>query len=186
MHSGQRFTLTGLRRAWVSLCLVGSASLAMGAEISGVPQVVDGDTLTVEGQTLRLAGVDAPARDQPCYSPDEWECGEGAAQALAGLVNQQIVLCTVTEESDTPSAVCSLEERELNAWMVTHGWGLAASAPGPYTHLEEQAAVAKRGLWLGGFEPTAVWKAWVAGTLNPDDFSCGVCAARKHHIKDNP
>ncbi len=36
------------------------------AEISGPARVIDGDTLEVAGERIRLYGIDAPEKDQTC------------------------------------------------------------------------------------------------------------------------
>ena len=66
-----------------------SALLALGspafAEITGTPRVIDGDTIEVAGQRIRLQGIDAPERGQTCDWPDKTiPCGDIAADALTG------------------------------------------------------------------------------------------------------
>ena len=58
--------------AWI-IC-----SLAQAANLSGVPRVVDGDTLAIGATKVRLEGVDAPETDQVCLNANgvRWTCGE--------------------------------------------------------------------------------------------------------------
>ena len=70
-----------------ALALVFLSPLAW-ADITGQPRVIDGDTLEVAGQRIRLHGIDAPEGRQPCYRDGKpWRCGEGAANALAGKID---------------------------------------------------------------------------------------------------
>ena len=43
----------------------------------GVPRVVDGDTMVVAQQRVRMFGIDAPESKQPCLGPtgEEYACG---------------------------------------------------------------------------------------------------------------
>jgi endonuclease YncB( thermonuclease family) len=64
------------------------------ADITGKPRVIDGDTIEVAGQRIRLHGIDAPERGQVC----DWlykaiSCGDIAADALTGTVVGQTVRC---------------------------------------------------------------------------------------------
>ena len=57
------------------------------AEITGKPRVIDGDTIEIAGQRIRLHGIDAPERGQTCDWPDRAiPCGDIAADALTGTV----------------------------------------------------------------------------------------------------
>jgi endonuclease YncB( thermonuclease family) len=49
------------------------------AAIAGPPRVVDGDTLEIAGQRVRLFGIEAPALDQLCqHGGQEYQCGRVA------------------------------------------------------------------------------------------------------------
>jgi endonuclease YncB( thermonuclease family) len=42
------------------------ASPAFAGEVSGVPRIVDGDTIEIGQVKVRLSGIDAPETDQIC------------------------------------------------------------------------------------------------------------------------
>jgi endonuclease YncB( thermonuclease family) len=70
-------------------------SIAEAANISGVPRVVDGDTLVVGATKVRLEGIDAPETDQICLNAkgDHWTCGIEARDRLQAHIEGQAVFC---------------------------------------------------------------------------------------------
>jgi endonuclease YncB( thermonuclease family) len=63
--------------------------------------VHDGDTLIMGDVSLRLWGIDAPERKQPCAPPHEAEaCGAIALGYLANLVEGQLLVCTKPNGAD--------------------------------------------------------------------------------------
>src|SRR5262245_60918266 len=57
----------------------------------GMARVVDGDTLVLDGERLRLQGIDAPELDQTCVVGDHvLPCGRRARDALARLVAETV------------------------------------------------------------------------------------------------
>lgn len=133
-----------------------------GAELSGPPVVVDGDSLEVAGQRIRLHGVDAPERKQTCVADgSRWPCGERAARALATRASKRTIFCT---EKDLDrygriAATCRLEGVDLNAWLVTEGWALAYRRySDDYVEEEAHAQAAGRGIWRGEFVPPWKWR----------------------------
>lgn len=67
-------------------CLV--CSLAQAADLSGVPRIVDGDTLAIGATKVRLEGIDAPETDQFCLNANghRWACGIDARDQLTAHV----------------------------------------------------------------------------------------------------
>ena len=68
---------------------------AQAQDLSGVPRVVDGDTLAIGATKIRLEGVDAPETDQICLnsSGDRWVCGIEARERLAAHIAGREISC---------------------------------------------------------------------------------------------
>jgi endonuclease YncB( thermonuclease family) len=45
------------------------ATPAMAADITGIPRIVDGDTVQIDATKIRLSGIDALETDQVCLDP---------------------------------------------------------------------------------------------------------------------
>jgi endonuclease YncB( thermonuclease family) len=153
--------VTRLGAATVGLLQVGGSALA---ELSGPPRIIDGDTLEVAGQRVRLFGVDAPELDQVCRrAGHDYHCGTVARAALWDLVGGADVSCQ--PQGATPAqggvvlATCSAGGVSLNEGMVRAGWALAdPQAADRYRALQADAEQARRGLWRGEFEPPWQWR----------------------------
>ena len=93
--------------------------------IEGFAVVTDGDSLTINGERIRLFGVDAFEAEQLCGSG--MRCGSKATAHLANLVGYRAIKCI---QRDTDSygrivAVCYYEGQDINAAMVRAGWAVA-------------------------------------------------------------
>ena len=158
-----------VRRAWalpagaLAAAIVLASEPAAAAEVQGKPRILDGDTLEVGGQRLRLYGIEAPARDQVCRrAGQEYACGKVARAVLWALVDGREVSCApvaAAEADGTAAAICTAGDTSLNEDMVASGWALADPAGVvPYDQLERVAKTARRGLWTGKFDPPATWR----------------------------
>ena len=78
----------------LALLLVPAPATATNA-ITGKPRVIDGDTIEVAGERIRLHGIDAPESKQKCTAEGkEWACGQEATFALARFIGTHWVTCT--------------------------------------------------------------------------------------------
>ena len=156
-----------------------------GGVVSGHAWVVDGDTLEV-GWTrvrIRLHGIDAPESEQQCWAAGQpWDCGREATLALERRIGPDPVAC---EERDRDRygrvvAVCRLDGRDVNAWMVAQGWALAYRRYSmDYVDEEGEARAAKRGVWRGELVAPWDWRRGVRREENrlalpPDERWCGI------------
>jgi len=132
------------------------------ADITGVPSIIDGDTIDIRGVRFRLHGIDAPESSQLCEQHGQpYRCGQQAALALDGLIKRQPVRC---EEKDKDRygrivAICFLGNLDINRWMVEQGHAVAyRKYSSDYTDSEDAARAAHRGVWAGEFQMPWDWR----------------------------
>jgi endonuclease YncB( thermonuclease family) len=140
-----------------------ACSLAQAADLSGVPRVVDGDTLALGATRVRLEGIDAPETDQICLNANgvRWTCGIGARDQLAAHIAGQDIKCSSSgvDAYRRTLATCYFADENLNGWMVQQGWALAyVQYSSAYRQVEEDARVNQRGLWQGAFIAPWDWR----------------------------
>ena len=149
--------------ALVALALLLLAPTSAGADFTGRATVIDGDTIDIHGQRIRLFGIDAPESGQECRLSDRtYACGVIAAGALKDLTAGIEVRC---EEEDVDRygrivATCYDDHGfDINRNMVYTGWALAyREYSSRYIEVEEGARKAQRGLWRGEFVPPWEWR----------------------------
>ncbi len=173
----------GMRLA--AILVVAATLVAFGpvdaAELVGKPRIVDGDTIVIGGEVVRLQGIDAPENRQHCddASGNDYRCGVAATQALTHLIASGDVRCSGAERDRYGRliAVCHRGEREINRAMVASGWALAYVRYSPdYISEQRDASQARRGLWAGSFE--APWDfrraGWKRNVVAPPDPNCPI------------
>lgn len=140
-------------------CLLSGAAMAQ----EGRARVIDGDSLEVAGEAIRLNGIDAPEARQTCRDAfgEDYACGQSAARALQRLVEGRTVTCRTLERDryGRRIAVCEAGGVELNRAMVEGGWAMAFPRySADYVEDEGMAARAQRGIWSGSFAAPWDWR----------------------------
>lgn len=126
--------------------------------LHGRATVIDGDTLEIAGQRVRLEGIDAPETGQTCGRKwfGHWDCGTAATAALKRLVGERRVDCESggRDKYGRMLGWCSIDGRDINAEMVRSGmaWAFVKYST-RYQTLEGEARRAKIGIWQGEAQP---------------------------------
>lgn len=141
-----------------SLLVLASLALPLpllAADLSGRARAVDGDTLEMAGQKVRLFGIDAPELDQLCdRGGRRWACGTAAREALAGIVGRQRLTCAVqdVDRYGRAVAVCTAGGADVAAFMVRQGMAIAYRRySGRYVNAEVAAQAEGIGLWTSTY-----------------------------------
>lgn len=134
--------------------IASALSPAPPAVIEGRAEALAGDTIRIGRQTVRLAAIEAPEREQVCIKSTSvrWRCGDAARNALDKIVRGRRVVCTPTGDrtGDVVLADCRSGEKDIAAELVEQGYVfLTDDAPSAFSALEVQAQTAKIGLWAG-------------------------------------
>ena len=145
-----------------ALCLCLSFP-ATAQTITGRASVIDGATLEIRGQRIRLHAIDAPESGQTCDDANgkPWRCGTAAARAMDDLAGGKTLACDPrdVDRYGRIVAVCFAGETDVGGALVRGGLALAYRKYGlDYAGQEQDAQHEKRGLWAGRFEWPWVWR----------------------------
>ena len=133
--------------------------------LEGVAKVIDGDTIEIAGNRLRLHGIDAPEGRQRCRRKADgtsWAVGRAAARALRGMIAGGRVCCSVRRERDQYGRVvgtCYTNGADLNRRMVSQGYALAyRHYSRRYVRDEQSARAAGAGIHSCEYESPRDWR----------------------------
>lgn len=135
---------------------------AVAAEpIVGTASVIDGDTIEIHDTRIRLHGIDAPESRRECTRGNgtNWRCGQQAALAISDRIGRSTIRCEPHGRDRYGRAICIWGTEDLNRWIVASGWAVAYRKYAlDYVVDEEQARLAKVGLWVGTFDMPWDWR----------------------------
>ena len=140
----------------MAMCLF-LAPLATKAQVN----VVDGDTVKVDGTTFRIFGIDAPEAKQACA--DGWPAGQEAAKALRALLSGPVT-CEPRgiDRYGRTIGLCRVAGSDLGRSMVSAGMAWAFTRYShDYAEDERRAKEARLGVHIHGCLPAWEWRATV-------------------------
>ena len=130
--------------------------------IKGDARVVDGDTLDIGDERIRLAGMDAPEQFQQCLDSQGGlsTCGRAATDFVEAMVAGGVT-CTVSERDRYGRAVatCAAGGADLGRALVLAGLALNEPRYTPdYQAEEDEARHERRGIHAGRFVTPWDWR----------------------------
>ena len=131
--------------------------------LEGPARVIDGDTIEIKGQRIRLHGIDAPESRQQCLDQAgySYACGKAATESLRAFLLHTPVKC-LSDSYDRYKRLIAIREVQgtnINAWMVKSGWALAyRKYSKDYIADEDEARTSVRGIWSGTFIEPWRWR----------------------------
>jgi len=146
----------------------------LAEEVAGKVRVIDGDTLDVGKTRVRLHGIDAPERGQPCTTAEgqNWGCGDWATAQVRQRFQGKQARCEVLDQDRYGRAVarCTVAGVDMAQELVSDGVVFAYRKYSFDYDLEEKAAyVAKRGLHGFDIEAPARYRLTrIKGRVAPD------------------
>ena len=149
-------------------------SNTIAEEISGVAEIIDGDTVYINNDKFRLEGIDAPEMRQQCKKESlkissiigftfykDYNCGKVSKEKLISKINGSEIKCIFTTKDKYKRyiATCFKGKTNLNQWMVRNGLAVAYRRYSKkYVPDEDFAKENKLGLWQGKFMSPEKWR----------------------------
>jgi len=126
--------------------------------IEGRAGISDGDSIHINGQRIRIVGIDAPELHQYCEKDGrQFACGQQSTDYLRHLIGNRWVKCRWIEKDQYNRILghCFAGEIDLNRTMVLDGWAVSYSS---YPLEEQEARKHKRGMWQWNVQRPRDWR----------------------------
>ena len=140
-------------------------------KIQGYAKVIDGDSIVIQNQKIRLFGIDAPEKEQQCRKVwltisflsfnKNYPCGQLSTNKLKNKIDNKFLICEWINRDRYKRyiAECFLNKTNINAWMVRTGQAVAYKKYSKkFVAQENIAKKEKSGLWSGTFEMPWDWR----------------------------
>ena len=165
----ERFVLI-LAGTAVVLCTTDASAQRNAAvhDVAGAAVVLDGDTMRIGADKVRLHGVDAFEAEQTCVDGrgETYGCGGRATRYLSGLIGGGHVACSGrdVDRYGRLVAVCRVGSVDLGKALVRAGHALAYRRySSDYVAIEDAARAARAGAWTGRFMVPAEYRSATTG-----------------------
>ena len=127
-----------------------------GKTIYGKAKIIDGDTIHIGNNKIRLHAIDAPETKQRCTKDGvKWHCGLESTRFLINLIGNNKIQCDTYKKDRYGRYIgtCYKNNIDLNSEMVINGWAIAYIYYSlDYFNEEKVAKSKKAGIWIGQFE----------------------------------
>ena len=138
----------------------------ISTELVAEVKIVDGDTISINGEKVRLSGIDAPENSQLCLNSqkESYPCGIRATQKLFQLIassQSKSVECKFSGSDNYGRLIgnCWVDGIFINSWLVRNGWALAyRKYSKEFIEEEMDARKKKSGIWSGTFIEPWKWR----------------------------
>ena len=133
------------------------------AEVTGMAQVIDGNTIWIGDNKIILWGYDAPEPDQTCSIKGKfWPCGQAATDHLKEFINGKMVSCIAKGRNAAGLMLskCSIGTLDLGAEMVEVGLAIPFWENGGRYYIQsfKEARGVGRGMHAGSFVNPWEWQ----------------------------
>ncbi len=162
-----------MKRRTLVLMVVLLSGGALADDFIGQASVIDGDTLEIHGNRIRLWGIDAPESSQLCRGEDslQYRCGAQAANDLDAFIARRPVNCSQLslDQYGRTVATCSVDNTDLGEWLVRRGLALdwPQYSKGRYGGAQQDAERAGRGIWSGSYVEPWLYRACIRANGKP-------------------
>jgi endonuclease YncB( thermonuclease family) len=154
-------------RLMVCVAILFLSAPAVAETLAGRASVIDGDTLEIHGERIRILDIDAPESRQKCTDKrgidiQVWFCGSEAGKKLANLIGARTITCETTRKDRYKRwlARCSVASEDLSLWLAEHGWVF------PFRNCKceviraavDRARSQQLGIWSGDVQEPWEWR----------------------------
>lgn len=166
-------------------CIPFFALAQQGEVLTGPARVLDGDTFVINDVRVRLHGIDAPEKDQPCTTPSgvTLQCGAEVTREVTRRYQGQMLHCEVIEQDRYGRSVAKCFDTDgvdVGRTLVRDGLAYAFRRYSMDYDLDEKAAFVA-GVGLHGFtadRPAAFRRAARAEAKPAPAPPAGGCAIK--------